>query len=353
MNERLRIGFFVPALIGLGNPNNGILVQASHQAEALRELGHEVTLVDPWVYKSMKDLHVLQFFLGGLGLHGIERWAHALPGGILVFAPIIDSNVPNWRYRMATLMGSWHSRITTVPGVLAQQARGSDLIVCRSRHELERVCDGLGVQSGKVAVVLNGTTLPQVSDARVEAVQREHDLPERFLLHVAAYTQSRKNTLQLAQAACELDLPLVIAGYASPGPILDALQRIAQTHGKVRLLGPVDVETRNALYRLCHVFCLPSLHEGTGLAALEAGATGARVVITSSGGAPDYFEDMASYVDPGDGMCLRAAILKEWSEPRNTRLSQHIASRLSWRSSANTLVEQYRLALARKRLGRE
>jgi len=89
--------------------------------------------------------------------------------------------------------------------------------------------------------------------------------------------------LRLVAAAEQLGLPLVVAGHAMPGPIANELQSTAKRNKELRLLGFVDRRTRDALYGLCHVFCLPSYHEGTGLAALEAGSAGAHVVITRLG----------------------------------------------------------------------
>jgi glycosyltransferase involved in cell wall biosynthesis len=96
------------------------------------------------------------------------------------------------------------------------------------------------------------------------------------------------------------------------------------------------------------VFCLPSTHEGTGLAALEAGAAGARVVITRNGGAPDYFLHHAWYVDPDSVASIRGAIETAWHAPVDDRLRQHIAQRLSWLESGKSLERAYLTQLERK-----
>src|SRR5262245_35026418 len=137
----MRIGFLVPTDFSLGNPGNGIAAQARSQAAALQRRGHEITFMNPWEYRSLDSLDVLQFFLGGFATHGIERFFRPSIKTLLVMAPIIDSNEPNWKYRMAAAVGSPFGRVFTVPGVLAQQARASDLVVCRSEYERKRVTD--------------------------------------------------------------------------------------------------------------------------------------------------------------------------------------------------------------------
>ncbi|MGH8653533.1 MAG: glycosyltransferase family 4 protein [Gammaproteobacteria bacterium] len=53
------------------------------------------------------------------------------------------------------------------------------------------------------------------------------------------------------------------------------LQQLAHTFGNVRLYNFLDKVTLHRLYAGCRVFCLPSVFEGTGLAAFEAASYGA------------------------------------------------------------------------------
>jgi glycosyltransferase involved in cell wall biosynthesis len=182
----------------------------------------------------------------------------------------------------------------------------------------------------------------------MHAVAQRYGLPERFILHVSNYTDPRKNVLRLAAAADQLGLPLVIAGHSMPGPVANELAAYARRNDRMRVLGFVDRGTRDALYALCHVFCLPSHHEGTGLAALEAGAAGAHVVITRLGGTRDYFKDLALYVSPTNDHEIRSMLAKAWDTPRDTKLKNHIRANLSWDTSACALEQAYETARARK-----
>lgn len=326
--------------------------QARFQAEALEALGHEVARLNPWEWQDPAGFDVVQFFIGGFGLYTVENLSRSVAGGILAFAPIIDSNAPNLLYRLAAAAGNLHPKIFSIPGELRRQALSSDVVICRSTFERERVIKGLGVSAGKVEVVLNGAE-PERSDRRqAEAVRRRLNLPEEYVLHVGAYTQERKNAVRLAEAVGPLGYPLVIAGFAQPGRTLESLLALARKFGNIRVLGFLDRDSLHGLYAGCRVFCLPSRHEGTGLVALEAAAHGANVVITRNGGPPDYFGPHAEYVDPGSVEQIRNAVRTAWEKPRNTQFREFLSANLTWERSAQALAEAYARCLERKRSGR-
>ncbi len=343
----MRIGFLLPGAFALGNPGNGIAEQARRQAEALERRGHTVLRLNPWDWQDETQLDVLHFFLGGPALHGITSNRQLARKALLVFAPIIDSNQSFMSYRIAALAGSVSSRFLTVPGMLRRQACGSHVVICRSRHERERLVQGLGVPPDKVERVLNGCPPAMMPTTDREALRERLRLPKDFVLHVSAFTQERKNVLRLVEALEPLQLPLVIAGASTPGQILSELERKARAGAPIHMLGFVDAQTKAALYSLCRVFCLPSHHEGTGLAALEAAAHGARIVVTRNGGAPDYFQDYADYVDPLDVAGMRAALARAWERPNPDDLQRHVNQRLTWDASAESLERAYETHRAR------
>lgn len=338
----MNIGFLVSSNYALGNRGNGVLAQANYQVEALTLLGHKVTKLNPWEWSDINDYDVIQFFHGGLNLYGIQNIKAKMRKGILVFAPIIDSNQPNISYRLASYLGGIHSRLHTIPGELAKQGNGSDLVICRSHHEKDRLVHGLGIDADKIEIVLNGAVMPQAADDTLyESVKTQYGLPDDYVLHISAYTQARKNVLRLAEAITDIGYPLVIAGVSENGPILERLQALAKRNKNIILLGFLDRSILNCLYANCRVFCLPSIHEGTGLVALEAGVYGANVVITQNGGPKDYFLEFAEYVDPLSVDSIKTALANAWQKPRTDMLKKHIINELSWENSAKRLVEAY------------
>jgi glycosyltransferase involved in cell wall biosynthesis len=336
----MRIGFLVPANYAFSGPANGVRQQAFYQAEALRLRGHSVLLLNPWETYDLSEFDVVQFFSGGFPHYLIEQYPR--PMKQLVFAPIIDSNEPFWRYRLAARVGQRLRRFFTIPAILSDQARGSDLVIVRSEHERQRVIQGLGVnpEHTPVEIVLNGVPPPAPVD--VAAVRERLKLPEKFLLHASVFSQTRKNVARLIEAVGPTELPLIIVGTPEKNAELDRLHLLEQRYPNVRILGFQDRATLNSLFAACRVFCLPSVHEGTGLAALEAASYGAGVVITRNGGPPDYFGTYGYYVDPESTSDIRKAVEAAWQEPRSSALQRHVNENLSWERSAEALESAYK-----------
>jgi glycosyltransferase involved in cell wall biosynthesis len=349
----MRIGILLPTSFAVGSRGSGIVEQARRQAEALECLGHTVVRLNPWEWQDERQLDVLHFYLGGPSMAGVVEHRDLRKPGVLVFAPIIDSNQSFAAYRSAAALGGLSARLSTVPGILRRQALASDVVVCRSSHEVERVSRGLGIALDKIAVVLNGCPLSVPAPDTAGEIRDSLQLPSEFVLHISAFTQERKNVLKLIEATRRLGYPLVIAGTAKPGSVMTEIERDARGNKRLRVLGFIDEPTKAALYSLCRVFCLPSIHEGTGLAALEAGAAGASVVITRNGGTRDYFLDHAEYVDPRSVQSIQDSIAKAWHKPQGEGLREHIARRLSWLESGKSLEQVYlsHLQKSRRALG--
>ncbi len=337
-NGEMRIGFLLPGTYALSRATQGVRVQAWKQAAALRELGHDVLELNPWEPAPLDRLDVIQFFLGGPLTHGVETY-RAFFKAALVYAPMIDSMESNWRYRIASWLGSRHSRFLTVPGVMRANALGSELVVVRSTHERDRIVRGLGIDPGRVEIVLNGMEPPPPT--RPDLARASLGLPERFVFHVSSYTQERKNVVRMVEAIGPLGYPIVIAGAAAEGAELERLRSLARAYPQVRLLGHLDDETLRSTYSACDVFCLPSLNEGTGLVGLEAASQGAKIVVTRNGGPPDYYLDLAEYVNPLDVNDIREATRRAWERPKDSRLQDRVLRELSWEKSARRLAECY------------
>ena len=337
----MKIGFLLPSIYSIGNPGNGVLAQANYQAASLEKLGCTVDKLNPWDVIDPGEYDVIQYFQGGFDLYGIENERQYLTKGILVFAPIIDSNQSNFNYRIASRLGNIVSKIYTAPGVYYNQAKLSDLTVVRSKHEQQRIVKGLSIDCSRVEIVLNGMIEPENDRNLIDSIKQKLELPDEFVLHVSAYTQDRKNVVRLAKAVAALGLPLIIAGKACAGDNLDELKSIACQNKNIRLMGFMDNDVLHALYTCCKVFCLPSAHEGTGLVALEAAARGANIVITKNGGPPDYFGGLAEYVDPYNDDEKKTAIQKAWNKKKSNVLSSHIRQYLTWDNSAKQLIAAY------------
>ncbi len=336
----MRIGFMIPSEWALVR-GHGVVEQARHQAEALQSIGHTVDFLDPWHWQDIGELDVLHFFASCAVYPALNERFAKQRRTLIAYSPIIDSNQSFAAYRLAADLGSLSSRISTIPGIGRAQAQQCDVVICRSQHEQRRVIESLRVSRAKAEIVLNGCSEPEKLEIGPSSVIDSLQLPKDFVLHISAFTQERKNVLRLSQAAAELGLPLVIAGRSAPCPVLDELNERIGKQQQIILLGFVDEATKTALYSLCRVFCLPSYHEGTGLVAVEAASYGANLVITRNGGPPDYFLEMAEYVDPFDPADIKRGLAAAWDRPKNDRLKDHLIGTLTWKHSARSLADVY------------
>lgn len=334
----MRIGVLIPAMIAVSGPGGGVRAQVVRQFAALERLGHEVVRLDAWDLRPTRELDLVHFVQGAAAMQYIEQCREQFCRR-LVFSPIIDSNEPNWRYRLAAAVGRLHPKFFTIPRLYRDQALGSDLVVARSTHERDRLVRGLGIDAGKVRIVLNGVDPVETADPA--AARRTLGLPAEYALHVSKYGAERKNIVRLVEAVGPTGVPLLLAGDATPGAGLERVKAAAARFSSVRLLPFLDRPTLDGLLAGARVFCLPSFHEGTGLAALEAAAAGANVVVTKHGGPPDYFGTLAEYVDPFRTEDIRAGFLRAWERPRDGALKRHVLGNLTWDHSARNLARAY------------
>ena len=159
----MRIAYLLPAEFAIGNPGNGVTAQARAQAAAMERRGHDVVYLNPWDLQLEEEIDVLHFFMGGMALYGIETGRRLPPTGLIVMSPILDTNKAHGLYRLAAHFGSLLHRMPSVPAILSAQARGSDVVICRSQHERQRVIRSLGVSPECAAIVLNGVDSPELS----------------------------------------------------------------------------------------------------------------------------------------------------------------------------------------------
>jgi glycosyltransferase involved in cell wall biosynthesis len=112
---------------------------------------------------------------------------------------------------------------------------------------------------------------------------------------------------------------------------------------------PNDSPMLASAYAACDTFVLPSLYETPGIAALEAGLAGAKIVITPYGGTTEYFGESAVYVEPGSVSSIRDGIRMALARQRDGRLRDRIRSRYLWSSVASQTKAAYERVIAEGR----
>ena len=100
-------------------------------------------------------------------------------------------------------------------------------------------------------------------------------------------------------------------------------------------------------FAACDVFVLPSLFETPGLAALEAGLAGAKIVVTPHGGTKDYFGQQAEYVDPYSVASIRKGIENALRKKKEFSLRERIRKEFLWERVAEKTKAVYERVLKR------
>ncbi len=175
-----------------------------------------------------------------------------------------------------------------------------------------------------------------------DAVRARHGLERPFVL-AAGTLEPRKNLTRLLAAWASLQAPtheLVLVG--PPGWEFAEVVERARAQ-RVRLLGHVSDEELAALYRLCDVFCYPSLYEGFGLPVLEALRCGAAVVTSDVSSLPEVAGDAAVLADPLDAGAIAEALRGLLADPaeraRRGAAGRRRAAAFSWERTARVTRE--------------
>lgn len=306
-------------------------IQLLKSKEALERAGVEVLLFDPW-RPQFDAADVVHFFsvIGGSACFCDHVKRRGLP---LLLSPVLWLTPEN--------------RGTMPLGEIGALLHGADLVLPNSHAEAGQLAEEFHLDPCRLAVTPNGIDPIFASPADPEIFRRHFGIDGPFVLNVAN-VEPRKNQRVLAEAARELGIDLVVLGRVRDR---DYLAACAVAGGpRWKYLGPVAHEGTllRSAYQACAVFALPSLLETPGLAALEAAAAGARVVVTAIGSPREYFADLAIYVHPADPVDVTRGLAQALAAgPADSRLRQRVIDHFTWDRAAAQLRDAYEKARSR------
>ena len=315
--------------VAFGCPGGGE-IQLLKCKEALELLGVDVVLFDPWrpQFDSVDLVHYFSVQGGSMNFcHYVKQIG--LP---LAISPVL------WLTR--------ENRRQFPLGEIRELLHRSDRVLPNSAAEQHQLVEEFDLDAEKISIIPNGIDVEFAAPADPDAFRRHFDIPGPFLLNVAN-VEPRKNQRLLAQVARKLELDLVLVGRTRDAEYLPSV--LAAGGNRVRHVGSLDHADPllKSAYRGCEVFVLPSLLETPGLAALEAAAQSAKVVITSVGSTREYFRELATYVEPTSEQSLRQGIETQWSAEANEDLRTHVLANFTWDQAGRALVDAYeRMLLA-------
>ena len=298
-------------------------MQAEIWAKELKHKGHTVDCINPWEHYDWKNYDVIHVFGFGLWNYDIIHWGSGINQNF-VFSPIIDTNTPMWKYKLATHFGCKKLRLFSQNYALRQLKQDIKLFFARTEYEADYLRQGYGISEDKIAIV----PLSYREINYNPSIEKEP-----FCLFTGTMTQPRKNVPRLIEAAKKYGFNLKLVGNKGNAESEAKLRVQIGDANNIEILGFVSDEELNLLYNRAKVFALPSTHEGVGLAALEAAIGGCNIVITNLGGPKEYYEkESAELVNPYDvddiGKAILRALENHHAQPqlRNTLINKYNVS---------------------------
>ncbi|MCX5539971.1 glycosyltransferase family 4 protein [Paraburkholderia sp. CNPSo 3076] len=303
-------------------------VQLMQYYRHLPEHGVDVKLLDMWnpQFKEHDFMHFFSCMSGSLHFCSFMKRI----GMPLVVSPnlwITEETKGNYPYDEIRLIF-----------VLA------DRVVCNSNAECDLLASVFNIEREKFATVYNGIDNHFLVRLSPDVFRSRFNIDEPFVLNVANI-EPRKNQLNLIRALKQHpELKLVLIGHVRDTDY--ASQCFAEGGDQLKYLGPLphDSDELRSAYAACSVFALPSALETPGLAALEAFACGASVVVTEEGCTREYFGEGALYVahDDVDGISQAIAQSVSRSSARAFLSSIVAGANFTWHTCVGELLRVYR-----------
>ncbi len=229
-------------------------------------------------------------------------------------------------------------------------------VICTSGYMAAEVHSTFQVPFDKIDIIPNGVNTQEfdaIDASDLRDFRARYALPEEKIVLYVGRMVVEKGVYVLLEAA-----PRVLAEYpaakfvlAGTGPELGGVRARAEALGlgpKCYVVGYVDDDTRNRLYKVADVAAFPSLYEPFGIVALEAMAACCPVVASNIGGLSEVVEDHFTgiLVAPGDPASLAWGILHtlrrpDWSKARATNAYHVAKTKYSWDSIASKVAAVY------------
>lgn len=235
------------------------------------------------------------------------------------------------------LLRGWDRRLLNFCAAARYLLETVRVILPNSRAEQEVIAERFGVRPPAVIVpnAADGATFggpypPVASRSGVLCVGR---------------LEPRKNQLALIEALADSEVSLTLVGQSGRFSGRYAARCRAAGGANVRYVGQCDQAELRTLYHGARVHACVSWYETPGLASLEAGLCGCRLVVTPGGCTREYFGVDAYYCQPDDPESIREAIEAALAAETPTALAERISSEFTWSAAARATLAGYETAL--------
>ena len=220
----------------------------------------------------------------------------------------------------------------------------ADMIIGNSDIECDQMASVLNLPREKFATVYNGVEDIFFEPVSHELFRTKFGITEPFVLNVGNI-EPRKNQFALAKAMKAFpNMKLVLIGHIRDPKY--AQDVFAEGGNQIIHIGTLlhGSELHRSAYAACEIFCLPSTLETPGLAALEASACGAKVVVTEVGATREYFGESVQYCLPDNidsiTSSLSQSMIATFDQRSNARMQDFL-----WMNVSKELIKFYKSLL--------
>jgi glycosyltransferase involved in cell wall biosynthesis len=324
-----------------GGPHTQLL----ETKKQLEHYGVTGSLFETWREFQKEKTDLVHLFGAHIGTYHLARELHKI-GVPLVVTPIFFSRHSVPFLRAAAAAGRRLKQVAR--GVwldyeITREICSWAACVCpNTEAEAGLLTRGLGVPRSKIVVVPNGVS--ERFQNGNPALFRERYGINDFVLNVGHIGPERKNVLNLIKALENVQLPSVIIGRVERNEYAGRCLAEAKKNPRLVIVDQLsnDADLLASAYAACDVFVLPSQFETPGIAALEAGVAGAKVVVTPYGGTKEYFGDLAEYVDPTSPELIHHGITTALNREKSGALREHIRGHYLWQNVAEQTLAVYK-----------
>nr|WP_321269484.1 glycosyltransferase family 1 protein [uncultured Tolumonas sp.] len=239
-----------------------------------------------------------------------------------------------------------------------ENLKKSDVLFAISESSANEATEIINIEKDKVINISSAVSddfKNKIKDVTKNDIIQTHSkfgIHKKFIMYTANL-DDRKNINGLLNAYAILDesvrneYTLVIVtniNDISKKKILKQARKVGLTSSEFIITGYVSDEELVALYKSCHLFVFPSLHEGFGLPCLEAMECGAPVIGSNCTSVPEVIGNKLSLFDPYDPYDMARLIKKSLT---NTDFRKYLfensnvqKNKFSWDNSAKIVLDR-------------
>jgi glycosyltransferase involved in cell wall biosynthesis len=341
----MKVAFYVYP-VAFQSPGGGEIALLKTK-EYLEKEGIKIKLFDPW-HDKLKDFNILHTF--GSVKDSLRMMEVAKTVGTKNVLSTICwyslkaawGTYPAWNKRIPSLIR--HVAKTALPNLPSERRKMmqvSDLLLPNSKTEAHQLKRYFGMPEKKISMIPNGVD-PAFAEATPDFFIGKYGI-QNFIL-IVGRIEPRKNQLNVIRALKGIKQDVVFIGdYVHDyKDYYDQCRKEASPN--FHFLGPIphDSGLLTSAYAACNTFLLATWLETPGLAALEAGLAGSKVVITNQGATEEYFKEFASYVSPDNLAEIREKTLQAFEQPKDQKLKEHIRKNYLWPVVAQQIIREYK-----------